>query len=142
EHGDQGGQAHHGQGGGNAGDVAAPGGQGKGAAGHRRGALRPLLPGGEQGHGRARGAAQQGEGEAAAAGPGGAGGFGTGVRYSSHALHYRANPGRCVTRGSAQGVPSRFAVCTARSTAAALLRHSVSSATGSESATIPAPACT
>src|SRR3712207_7510359 len=36
----------------------------------------------------------------------------------------------------------RLAVCTARSTAAALLRHSVSSATGSESATTPAPACT
>ncbi len=46
--------------------------------------------------------------------------------------------------GRARRVPQRrvFAVATALSTAAALLRHSVSSACGSESATTPAPAWT
>ena len=100
EHGDERGEAHDGQRRGHARDVAALGGQGERAAGHRRGALRPLLPGGEQGDGGAERAAQQGDGKAAPAGPGGSCGCGTGVRNGCHVLHYHPNPGRTGTRGS------------------------------------------
>ena len=82
-----------------AGDVAALGGQREGAAGHRDGALRPALPGGEERDGRAEGTAEQRQGETAPTGAEGSG-FGRGVRYCGHVLHYRLRPGGRVTRGS------------------------------------------
>lgn len=55
----------------------------------------------------------------------------------------RGRPGTGAGQGPERAVyRSPEAIRTARSTAAALLRHSVSSETGSESATTPAPACT
>ncbi len=55
----------------------------------------------------------------------------------------RGRPGTGAGQGPERAVyRSPDAIRTARSTAAALLRHSVSSETGSESATTPAPACT
>ena len=91
EDGDERGEAHYGEGRGNARDVAAPGGQREGAGGHGRGALRPALAGGEQRDSRAQRTGQQGDGEAEAAGPAGEGGFGTrkrhGYGYGSHVPH-------------------------------------------------------
>lgn len=69
-------------------------------------------------------------------------GWGTGTALTPSTIPYRPDA-RGAGRPSAVQRPwSRLAVWTARSTAAALLRHSVSSATGSESATTPAPAWT
>ncbi len=157
EDGDEGGKADDGQGGRGAGDVLAVGGQRQGAAAGGRQALGPGLAGGQQDHGRAHRAQEQPGRErpaaaSAARGVGGdtgfcvrrgrggrsglgVGGDGTGLGYGggTHVIHYPSRPHRSW---------SRLAVWTARSTAAALLRHSLSSATGSESATTPAPACT
>ena len=59
---------------------------------------------------------------------------------------HRSAPRRAVRRPCPAGLRTArrmvAAVATADSTARALFRHSVSSATGSESATIPPPACT
>ena len=137
EDGDEGGQADDGQGSGEAGDVLAVGAERKGAAADGRLALGPGLPGGEEDDGGAGRPEEQAGGQASAAscavGRGGGSGTGLGYGDSTHVLHYPL---------PAQQAPRRFAVCTARRTAAALFRHSVSSATGSESATMPAPAWT
>lgn len=142
EDGDERGETDDGQGGRDAGDVLAVDGQRKRSAAGGRVALGPGLSGGEEDDGRTGRAEEQTGRETAAAPCGvgrgagrGVGGSGTGLGYgdSTHALHYPL---------PVQRSWSRLAVWTARSTAAALLRHSVSSATGSESATTPAPAWT
>lgn len=117
--------------------TSAVGGQRQGAATDGGPALGPRLAGGEEDNGGAGRPEEQAGGQAAAAsrrvGRGGRSGTGLGYGDSTHVPHYPLPP---------QTPWSRLAVCTARSTAAALLRHSVSSATGSESATTPAPAWT
>lgn len=135
EDGHEGSQADDGEGRRDAGDIAAFGVERQGAAADGGPALGPDPAGGEQHDGGADGAEEQGHGEAAPAAVGGGCGCGTGLGYgySTHIPHYPLPPVHLVRR---------FAVWTARSTAAALLRHSVSSPTGSESATTPAPACT
>lgn len=138
EDGDQCGQAHDGQRRGQAGDGAPVGGQLEGVAADGGGAPGPGPAGGEQDDGGAEGAEQQGDGHTAAAastvGRLGLGvGFGSGWGYGTHVPHYPLRP---------QEPWRRFAAPTARSTAAALLRHSLSSSSGTESATTPAPACT
>lgn len=160
EDGDEGGQADDGEGGRDTGDVLSVGAQRQGAAADRGPAPGPGLPGREKDDGGAGCPEEQAErpglrlpalsgAEAASAR-----GWGTGTALTYPTIPYR--PGVTGTRGCemeprprAPGAPSgphapprRLAVWTARSTAAALLRHSVSSATGSESATTPAPAWT
>ncbi len=101
EDGDERGEAHYGEGRGHARDVAALGGQRKVGADHLHGPRRPGLAGGEQRHGRAERAAQQGEGKAAAAGPGGCGGLGARMRYGSHVPTITRTP-RGASPGSGQ----------------------------------------
>lgn len=136
EDGDQSGEADDGQGRGEPGDGLPVRGQRERVAAESGGAPGPDPAGGEQHDGGAEGAEQQGDGHAAAAAAalGGLGvGFGSGRGYGTHVPHYPLRP---------QEPWRRFAAPTARSTAAALLRHSLSSSSGTESATTPAPACT
>lgn len=140
EDGDQGGEAHDGQGRGEAGDGPPVGGQLERVGADGGGAPGPGPAGGEQDDGGAEGAEQQGDGHAAAAaaavrglGLGVGVGFVSGRGYGTHVPHYPLRP---------HEPWRRFAAPTARSTAAALLRHSLSSSSGTESATTPAPACT
>lgn len=155
EDGDERGQADDGQGGGDAGDVAAGGGEREVAASTTatlpraqvwrvasRETAAPTAPS-SSARARLRRAPRRPAGS-----PDGAAsvrGWGTAEVTPPLSLTYApAGPGGGVRMraGPAQEVPSRLAVCTARRTAAALLRHSVSSAAGSESATTPAPAWT
>lgn len=132
---DKGGQTDDGEGRGHSGDITPVGRQRQDSAADRGIAAGPGLPGSEQDDGSADCAEQQSGGKTAAAARGGCGRscFGSGLGYGTHVLHYPLRP---------EAPVRRLAEPTARSTAAALLRHSLSSETGSESATTPAPAWT